>query len=464
MRRLASDIRVLLAAYAVLLVAAALSLPLQLEEVLRLVGATQHSFADVTKWSAQIPGAAPAGDYVQFVLLGALGRSLLACRIFSIACGLAAGYFMLQLARQALVQQPLLATGVFLLLPLQCRYAVNAQPDELALLFLLLSTICYFRLIYEPSATAALLYGAFLLGGLYTAPFSYLPAIGYLLFLLLFIVQKHVRRAFWHALPATVLPLLIYVPYLVWARHQRADGWLYGGDSAAYAANMYQKLWQAVSGGPGVTGYLLSSLLLIAAAVACWRSFRLSEAATSKRIALFCLFGGFLSTIVIVLLIDSLTGAVFTLDQLLWLTPAAAVLTTAAFDWLQQQQRSMAWALALLILLLSVYGDVRHFSSKSTTIAAVSATAKQQISGDACIVFVSEALSKAILTFSEPDLDHHECLDFFHRKIILASHPYVREDQQRDAESYFKGLNFLEKKRITVGCGQVIVIEQSAGQ
>ncbi len=58
-------------------------------------------------------------------------------------------------------------------------------------------------------------------------------------------------------------------------------------------------------------------------------------------------------------------------------------------------------------------------------------------------------------------------MNFFHSHIVLASHPYVRKDQQEDAESYFRGLNFVEVKRIRAGGGQIIVMDQrtvNAGQ
>lgn len=81
--------------------------------------------------------------------------------------------------------------------------------------------------------------------------------------------------------------------------------------------------------------------------------------------------------------------------------------------------------------------------------------------GDACVVFVSEQLSEPMFLLFEPRLARYECLNFAHRRIVLASHPYVRADQQQDAESYFHALNFQEAKRVRVGGGQVLVLDQS---
>jgi hypothetical protein len=52
-----------------------------------------------------------------------------------------------------------------------------------------------------------------------------------------------------------------------------------------------------------------------------------------------------------------------------------------------------------------------------------------------------------------------ECLEFFHPRIVMLVHPYVEEAQKKDADVFFRGLNFQEVKRLEVGGGEVIVIE-----
>ena len=82
------------------------------------------------------------------------------------------------------------------------------------------------------------------------------------------------------------------------------------------------------------------------------------------------------------------------------------------------------------------------------------------LSGDACLVFVSQGLSKTVLTYFDPTLGSKECFHFFHKRVVLASHPYVRPDQQEDAESFFRGLNFGVAEHAEVGTGTIVVMDQ----
>jgi hypothetical protein len=52
-------------------------------------------------------------------------------------------------------------------------------------------------------------------------------------------------------------------------------------------------------------------------------------------------------------------------------------------------------------------------------------------------------------------------LNFFHRRVILAIHPYVNLKWRTDADSYFRAVNFHEVERLRVGEGEVVVLEQS---
>jgi len=83
------------------------------------------------------------------------------------------------------------------------------------------------------------------------------------------------------------------------------------------------------------------------------------------------------------------------------------------------------------------------------------------LQGDSCVVFVSEQLSKPLFLVFQPELARHECTNFAHHRVVLASHPYVREEQQQDVESYFQALNFAPVKRIRLGGGQVLVLDQN---
>ena len=454
-----TGIWVLLSAYAVLVLLAIVALPLRVDEILRLIASTQSSFAAVLGWVKQIPGAAPLGDFTQFCVAAIIGHSQITARIPSLVLAVASCYFLWRLAQQTALQQPLLAVVLFMLMPLQYRYASDARPFELGMLLLICATLTYLKLLDAPSIGRSLIYGVLLVACLYTDPFSYFPAVGYLLFLMAFIARASKRRAFWHALPATVVPPLLFLPYYFWAREFVNSGWLYGHDHVPYSPTVYVDVLRELSGG-GISGYVLSSLLLVAAAIACWRSFQLSETALSKRMALFSLFGGALATIAAALVIDATYGTLFSPEQILWAIPSFCILAVAAVDWLQQKSRIAALSLALLLLVLCVFRNTQLLLSPTENTQALEEGIRPQLTGDSCLVFVSQGLSPALFTFFDPELSGKQCFNFFHHRVVLASHRYVRPDQQDDAESFFRGLNFSATSRIHVGGGMIVTMEQ----
>jgi hypothetical protein len=84
---------------------------------------------------------------------------------------------------------------------------------------------------------------------------------------------------------------------------------------------------------------------------------------------------------------------------------------------------------------------------------------RPQLEGDACVVFVSQRLSTYIFEVFEPGLEKYECQNFFHKRVILAIHPFVRPDQEQEARIYFRGLDFEETHRDVIGGGKVITLD-----
>jgi len=226
-----------------------------------------------------------------------------------------------------------------------------------------------------------------------------------------------------------------------------------------FSDTIYLDVMRAFGGG-GATAYVLSAILIVAAAIACWRSFQLTDAAFSKRVALLCLFGGVLSTITITLIIDGTYNILFSPDQIVWVTPALCILTVATLDWLNQKARLAGLAVAALLLLLCVYRNAEYLATPKENVRAIDERLRPLLSGDACLVFVSQGLSKTVLTYFDPMLGSKECFHFFHQRVVLASHPYVRPDQQEDAESFFRGLNFGVVDHTEVGTGTIVVMDQ----
>ncbi len=216
----------IIAAYSLVLLIAALRLPLRIPEMLQLIATHQHSFSSILGWIAQAPASSPLNYFVQLPFVLVLNNTPLGARLPSLLFALGSCYLFFRLAKRVPLESPYLALAIFLLLPVHYRFATEGRPPEQALFFLLLATNTYFDLLKAPKILTAGLYGALLVLCLYTDRSSYLPAVGYMLFLLAFVNRIHERRVLWFALPTTVIPVLLFFPYYWWARPQVNPNWL----------------------------------------------------------------------------------------------------------------------------------------------------------------------------------------------------------------------------------------------
>ncbi len=453
---------ILISAYALLLLAAVVSVPLRLSEILQLIGSSYHSIPKLIGWVAQTPASAPLNYFVQLPFVLGARPSRIAARVPSVLFALGSSYLFLRLANRLRLRSPYFALAAFMLLPVHYRLATQGRPAEQALFLLLLATLCYLRLIQAPDMRAAAVYGGLLVLCLYTDPSSYLPAIGYLIFLVRFLNRADGRRVLWFALPATVIPVLLFLPYYVWSHPQANANWIF--ENFNYPANFpifLQLLHSAAAG--GWSGYVIAGLLLAGTFGGGWAFLRGTTGVTTRDLPMACLFGGVISATVIPMTIDAWKSYSFSPTHLLWAVPGIIILSFAALEFLIRKDLidplTMGFALALIVL--SGISDAGYIGYRAEDLQYEAAMIRPELTGDSCIVFVSEGLSKSMFLLFDPSLDSHECLNFFHKRLVLASHPYVQPGQQHYAESYFTGLNFAKRKRIRAGGGQIVIMEQN---
>lgn len=458
MRR-SSLIIILFAGYALLLVIAALALPLRIPEILQIAGSRHFEGFTLTSWIAQSPDSAPLNYFVQLPFLLAFGYTRLGARFDSLIFALAACYVFLRLARRIPLERPVVALLLFMLLPVHLLLANEGRPFEQGLFLLLLATETYLRLIERPVIGTAALYAALLTLCIYTERYTYLPALGYLLFLVRFVNRAQQRRAMWFALPATVLPALLFLPYYFWASPQENPYWLEAPPLLS-DASIYLHVLRQLAGNEWV-GCVLLPLLAAGTLAGAWRSFRAPAIPISKRIVLFCLFGGVVSTLAISAIADVWLGESFAPGQVLWAASGIAILVVSALEWSGKRQflRATAPVMAALLLLICAAGDGLYLGGPFEDVQTEAARVAPELTSNSCVVFVSQRFSKVLFVLFAPELANRECLNFFHKRIVLASHPYVRPEQQADAESFFRGLNFSETKRIRSGGGQIVIMQ-----
>jgi hypothetical protein len=456
--------------YGLLLLVTSLVLPLHLDEVLQAAAFEHFSMKYMFEWIAKTPGGGPLCYLVQLPF-ALVSHARFVLRLPSMLFAIGSCFLFFQLTRLIPLRRPYLALLVFLAMPVHYYFAGQARPFEQGLFLLLLAALFFFRLVETPTVRNAVWYALILTAGLYTDLASFIPATGYVLFLLRFASGKSERRALWFALPPTIAPLLAFAPYYAWAHSQRPVAWLTG---QPYPGGDWS-VW---------TGAALAVLLLIGLIGGAWSTFpswrRLMASSLMlvpvvpglqrKRIVLFCLSGGALAA-----LVPAATAAVnitaFTPNELLWAIPGLVLVSCAALERLSTLvlppmlavlnpvPRVLSSVLAVLLLALCIPADAYYLFNPPGDLEDLAAAIRPELGPDSCLVFVSEGLSRNLFLLFEPDLETRECRNFNHSRIVLAEHPYIVPADKRNAELYFRGLNFVEKKRQSEADGQVVTLD-----
>jgi 4-amino-4-deoxy-L-arabinose transferase-like glycosyltransferase len=454
---------ILILGFGLLLLATDLMLPLRVSELLQLLAAWHFNWNRFVEWIVQTPGSAPLTYFVQLPLLLLWPHARLAARLPSLIFAAASCFVFLSLAKRFSLKLTPWALVAFMLVPLHYHLASEAAPFELALFLLLAATLSFLDLLKAPNIKRSIVYGAFLTLALYTEPYSFFPAIGYLLFLLRFVDRAHERRVIWFVLPASAVSAALFLPYYAWAHPQASDSWPTAPAPSIHLSFGLQLLQSLADSSYSQWLAVALFIVLAAGAVAGTAStFSAAVYPVAKRIGLFCVAGGVLTTILMDLLIGSLNRR-FNSVEMIWALPGFVILFCSGVEWLFRRRTLALVGLLVVaaVVAISVPLDADYLFAPKENLQAEAASVTPLLKGDSCVVFVSEGLSKELFLSFAPDLERHECLDFFHRRIVMVSHPYVRPDQQQDAESFFRGLGFHEESKVDIGGGRIIVAEQA---
>ena len=448
-------------AFTVSLGVTAAMLPMRLDEILQIAALEFHSRSSLLTSIAQTPGGAPLNYLFQSAVLKIAGNSPIAARLVSVLFSIGALLAFWRLAGRCSIPWPRVSLCLFAVLPVHFMIAGTARPYEQALFFLLLYTIWFLRVSSTPTLTSATLYSIFLVLCIYSEPFAFLPGVGYLLFDLRFVNRKQQRRAFWFLLPATITPLLLFLPYYLWAAHQTNRNWIY---AHIPSGSIYVQALQTLAP-DGKIGYLIAVLLLLGTAGALLRSFRLSAEPAPGVAGLFSLAGGVVTTLIFVLLLDTIDRSPVWPAHLLWIAPASIILFFATLGWAIERgaaAQTSAGVTAAALIAMCLVVDIGYVTSdKAPDLKKEAGAVLGELNSDSCVVFVSEGLSRFLFLVFQPQLQQRECLNFRHKRAVLAIHPFVSLESRHSATGFFRGLNFTEKKNLNIGGGQIVVMEQA---
>ena len=123
------------------------------------------------------PGQAPVAYLAQAFVFRCFGYSLFAARLVSVASSILSCLAMALLGKLVGFKQWILPGVIFAIVPLQLRYAIEARPYELALLFSIIATMLILKSIGGFSPVSVCCYALVICLGSLTQPyFVFVPA------------------------------------------------------------------------------------------------------------------------------------------------------------------------------------------------------------------------------------------------------------------------------------------------
>jgi hypothetical protein len=175
---------VTLGAYAALLFAVLPLTPLWLDEIQQFANRRDMTLAELIRWIQLNAGASPLPYLLQRVFVDSLGYSAFVARIPSALSSVLAAVVFVGICPRFLDPElnergrgRWLALLLFLALPVQFRYGMEARVYSQGLLFSLLSLWVFVKLQESYSPALAAMYGLTVAAGLYVQPLTIFPAL-----------------------------------------------------------------------------------------------------------------------------------------------------------------------------------------------------------------------------------------------------------------------------------------------
>jgi len=344
--------------------------PLWLDELQQFGGARHTTVRQLLDWVAINPGAAPLPYIVQKTVIDLVGFSTFTARLPAAICSIACCAVFTRLCRELDIRWPRVALILFFLYPLQFRYALEARVYSQGLLAALLAFWQFLRYLEKPTRLRAVLYGVAVAFGLYSQPFSLLPALGEVLWLLSTRRPAAVRVLFPFALSAAA-----FVPW--WVLQQQRQALNGAPHFFAVAQIRPVVLIHELTGG----GYFCAIALAI---LGCIGYLKGNVPKATRRLLLL----SFTSAMVGPLLADALFDYFFAPRQLIYCAPSLILLSSIGLERLSAVSRGRALSAVCLatFILAAGFKDARIATvPKDDLVAGADAVAKLVRTGS-CLI------------------------------------------------------------------------------
>jgi uncharacterized membrane protein len=395
---------ILLGVYAALLLWALPQTPLWLDEIQQFGNTRNGSVGELMRWAQLNAGASPLPYLVQRLCVDLLGYSAFASRLPAALFSILSGAIFVAISSRFLKESRWLALAMFLVLPIQFRYGMEARPYSQGLLFSLLSLWLFLKLEERYSIGLAILYGLSVSAGLYSQPLTIFPAVAQAVY------AFPKRRA---PLLAVVAAVLSYLP---WYFPAQASYAVVRPSTNFFSWRQIQPL-VLVHGIMGV-GYAGAIPLL---ALAVWAIFKKSDG-PACRLLFYTLAAAFAGPI----LMDAAFNYFFADRQLLFAMPALLLLAAQPL-----RREAIAVGLVAIFLIAAAIKDFRQTVTPRDDLAATADAISAHLPPDGCIQAQPPGHIDYYLFF-RPELQTRVCkADYAAPEVMLVASSYTLPSERR---------------------------------
>jgi uncharacterized membrane protein len=425
--------------------------PLWLDEVKQLIATTSHSVDDFMRsMGSRNPGAAPLGYLTQrpFVLAG--GPSKLWARLPSVLFSILSCWALVRVCRELKMPHvTVLATALFMAIPLQFRYAIEGRPYSEALCFSLLAVLAFLKLLAGPSVPASGLCVLAIAAALYTQPYAILSVCG----VIFWAAVTNAKARNWKRMalgPACLLvSLLAFLPWYLLERRKWASGIQeHGIPTFHWTLALLLDVTKGLSG----DGFLCSAALIFLVALAFLaRPSYVGVRGLLLSVILFPL-GGALAG-------DAFTNYFFASRQILFALPGLAILAALGFLELFRRNKSVAIGAIAVLLAAALQKDVTmQTNTKEDWPAAAGAVAEIARNGRCLEVVPADSLD--LYDFFAPGLASKACAELpLGPPAALISHLYTTTTELTAAQQHLRDQGYVPVQTIAAG-GTTITLEK----
>jgi uncharacterized membrane protein len=371
--------------------------PLWLDEVLQLIATSSPSVDDfMQSMGSRNPGAAPLGYLTQrpFVLAG--GTSALWARLPSAMFSILSCWVLLRICRELKMPElAVLASGLFMVIPLQFRYAIEGRPYSEALCFSLLAVLAFLKMMSGPTMSWSILCVLAIVAALYTQPYAILTVCG----VIFCDTVTNAKTGNWKRAALGPACLLIsgaaFLPWYLLETRKWATGIQeHGIPTFHWTLALLLDVAKGISG----DGFLCSVALIFLAAFA----FLAQPGLRGLLLAsiLFPMAGALAG--------DAFSNYFFASRQILFALPGLVILAALGFLELFRRNKSVAIVAMAILLVAALQKDVT-MQTKAREDWPAAAKAVAEVARNGRCIEVAPASSLELYTFFVPGLETKVC-------------------------------------------------------